>query len=101
MARRPAPIALLTALSRVVRDPAAVHLDAHQQRVVLDGLRGSAVYGTSSAFALKGVAALAKTGTSDAPGGGVQGLVTAVWPADRPTRGIVLIAPGAAGHGRR
>ncbi len=91
------PIALLTALSRVVIDPAAVHLDAASRRVVLDGLRGSAVYGTSSAFALKGVAALAKTGTSDAAGGGVQGLVTAVWPADRPARGIVLIAPGAAG----
>jgi SpoIID/LytB domain protein len=91
------PIALLNALSRVVLDPAAMRLDARSHRVVLDGLRGSAVYGTSSAFALKGVAALAKTGTSDAPGGGVQGLVAAVWPADRPARGIVLIAPGAAG----
>jgi len=92
-----APGALLAALSRIVRDPAAVPLNAEQRRVVIEGLRGSAVYGTSAAFALKGVAALAKTGTSDAPGGGVQGLVTAVWPADRPTRGIVLIAPGAAG----
>ena len=92
-----APGALLTALSRIVRDPAAVPLNAEQRRVVIEGLRGSAVYGTSAAFALKGVAALAKTGTSEAPGGGVQGLVTAVWPADRPTRGIVLVAPGAAG----
>jgi len=91
------PVSLLNALSRVVRDPRALHLGAGDQRVVLDGLRGSAVYGTSSAFAVKGIPALAKTGTSEAPAGGVLGLVTAVWPADRPTRGIVVVAPGAAG----
>jgi SpoIID/LytB domain protein len=92
-----APAALLAALTLVVLDPAAVPLNDEARRVVLDGLRGSAVYGTSGAFALKGVAALAKTGTTDAPGGGVQGLVVAVWPAERPTRSIVLLAPGAAG----
>jgi SpoIID/LytB domain protein len=91
------PAALLAALSRFVLDPAVVPLDAAARQAVLDGLRGSAVYGTSSAFALRGVAAYAKTGTSEASGGGVQGLVVAVWPAGAPARGIVLLAPGAAG----
>ena len=91
------PAALLTALSRIVRDDRVGSLDAAERRVVIDGLRGSAVYGTSGAFAMRGVDALAKTGTADAPGGGEQGLVVAVWPAASPTRGIVLLAQGAAG----
>ena len=91
------PVALLTALSRIVRDDRVGSLDAAERRVVIDGLRGSAVYGTSGAFAMRGVEALAKTGTADAPGGGEQGLVVAVWPAASPTRGIVLLAQGAAG----
>ncbi len=92
------PAALLTALSRFVLDPAVVPLAAAARQAVVDGLRGSAVYGTSSAFALRGVAAYAKTGTADASGGGVQGLVVALYPADAPARGIVLLAPGAAGR---
>jgi SpoIID/LytB domain protein len=91
------PVALLTALSRIVRDDRVGSLDTAERRVVIDGLRGSAVYGTSGAFAMRGVEALAKTGTADAPGGGEQGLVVAVWPAASPTRGIVLLAQGAAG----
>ena len=46
---------------------------------------------------MRGVDALAKTGTATAAAGGEQGLVVAVWPASAPTRGIVLLAPGAAG----
>jgi SpoIID/LytB domain protein len=92
------PTALLAAMTQVVRDPDALGLDAPQRQVVYDGLRGSAVYGTSGAFALKGVEAYAKTGTADATGGGVHGLVVALWPARRPTYGIVLVAPGVAGR---
>ncbi len=91
------PEALLRALARLVMDPATVPLGDEDRRVVLDGLRGSALYGTSSAFAMHGVEALAKTGTADAPGGGVQGLVVALWPAAAPVRGIVLVAPGVSG----
>jgi SpoIID/LytB domain protein len=92
-----APSAMLRALARFVTDPTIVPLDSSSRQVVLDGLRGSAVYGTSGAFATHGVEALAKTGTADAPGGGIEGLVVAVWPAASPTRGIVLLASGAAG----
>jgi SpoIID/LytB domain protein len=91
------PSNLLRALARFVTDPTAVRLSSAARQTVLDGLRGSAVYGTSGAFAAKGVEALAKTGTADAPGGGIEGLVVAVWPAPAPTRGIVLVASGAAG----
>ena len=92
-----APTALLRALARFVTNPRAVPLKPADRQVVIDGLRGSALYGTSGAFALRGVDALAKTGTATAAGGGEQGLVVAVWPATAPTRGIVLLAPGAAG----
>jgi SpoIID/LytB domain protein len=91
------PSNLLRALARFVTDPTAVRLSPGARQAVFDGLRGSAVYGTSGAFAAKGVEALAKTGTADAPGGGIEGLVVAVWPASAPTRGIVLVASGAAG----
>ena len=91
------PGAMLRALARFVTDPSVVPLDSASRQVVLDGLRGSAVYGTSGAFAAHGVEALAKTGTADAAGGGIEGLVVAVWPAASPTRGIVLLASGAAG----
>jgi SpoIID/LytB domain protein len=91
------PGSLLRALARFVTDPSVVPLDSASRQAVLDGLRGSAVYGTSAAFAAHGVEALAKTGTADAPGGGIEGLVVAVWPAASPTRGIVLLASGAAG----
>jgi stage II sporulation protein D len=91
------PTAMLRALARFVTDPSIVPMDSASRQTVLDGLRGSAVYGTSGAFAAHGVEALAKTGTADAPGGGIEGLVVAVWPASSPSRGIVLLASGAAG----
>jgi SpoIID/LytB domain protein len=43
------------------------------------------------------VRSLAKTGTAPMPGGSWMGLVVALEPADKPTRGIVVVAPGAAG----
>ena len=67
------------------------------RRVLLDGLRGAAEYGTASALGERRIPALAKTGTAPMPGGGVMGLVVALAPAAAPTRGVVVVAPGAAG----
>ncbi len=65
--------------------------------VLLDGLRGAADYGTASAFKSAGISALAKTGTILMPSGAALGLVVALTPADKPTRAIVVAAPGGAG----
>lgn len=86
---------LLDAFVRLVRDPGVVPIDAAGRQLVLEGLRGSGAVGTASAFAERGVTALAKTGTATGPAGGVEGLVVAAWPADAPTHAIVLLAPGA------
>ena len=67
------------------------------RRVLFDGLRGAAEYGTASAFHERGITALAKTGTAAMPGGGFEGLLVAVTPADAPTRAVVVLAPGGAG----
>jgi len=92
-----APSALLHAFAQVVGDPPGVTMRASTRAVVLEGLRGAAVFGTAAAFGAKGIEALAKTGTADAPGGGTQGLVLAAWPAARPTRAVVLLVAGGAG----
>jgi len=87
---------LLAAFVRITTEaPARMRNDT--RAVVLEGLRGAAEYGTASVFGNRGLSALAKTGTAPMPGGGYEGLVVAVTPAVRPTRGIVLMAPGAAG----
>ena len=65
--------------------------------VLIEGLTGAAAYGTAAALGERGVKALAKTGTAPMPGGGVAGMVVALVPAAAPTRGIVVVAPGAAG----
>lgn len=65
--------------------------------VLLEGLRGAADYGTASAFKSAGISAMAKTGTILMPSGAALGLVVALTPADKPTRAIVVAAPGAAG----
>ncbi len=72
-------------------------LGAETRRVVIEGLRGAAEYGTASAFHERGISALAKTGTAAMPGGGFEGLLVAVTPADAPTRAVVVMAPGGAG----
>ena len=67
------------------------------RRVLLEGLRGAARFGTASALGDRQIAALAKTGTAPMPGGAFMGMVVALTPADAPARGIVVVAPGAAG----
>ena len=67
------------------------------RRVLLNGLRGAADYGSASALGARKIAALAKTGTAPLPGGDWMGVVVALEPAHKPTRGIVVVAPGAPG----
>lgn len=86
---------LLAALTRVAVTATTIPVDV--RRVVIEGLRGAADYGTASAFKDRGLTALAKTGTAPMPGGGHEGLLVALVPASTPTRGIVVMAPGAAG----
>ena len=74
-----------------------VAMSAATRAVLLDGLRGAAEYGTASALKSGGVSALAKTGTILMPSGAALGLVVALTPADRPTHGMVVAAPGGAG----
>jgi SpoIID/LytB domain protein len=92
-----APTALLVALTRLFADPPAPSMSASTRRVLLDGLRRAAESGTASAFGAHHVDAYAKTGTADGSRGGVHGLVVAAWPAPRPTRAAVVVAPGGAG----
>jgi hypothetical protein len=66
--------------------------------LLLDGLRGAALYGSAAAFSERGVDALAKTGTADERAGGGLGAVIAAWPSARPTRGMVLVGAGIAGR---
>jgi SpoIID/LytB domain protein len=68
------------------------------RRILLEGLRGAATYGSASELGSHQIAALAKTGTSPMPGGGSLGLLIALLPPDRPRRGLVVVAPGAAGR---
>jgi SpoIID/LytB domain protein len=93
------PRALLDVIARLagadVARPVAVSPDA--RRVLVAGLRGAAEYGTASSLKERRVSALAKTGTAPMPGGSFLGLVVALEPADKPTRGAVIVAPGAAG----
>ena len=74
-----------------------VAMSPETKAVLLEGLRGAADYGTASAFKSAGISAMAKTGTIVMPNGAALGLVVALTPADQPTRGIVVAAPGAAG----
>jgi stage II sporulation protein D len=74
-----------------------VPMRATTRTVLLEGMRGAAEYGTASALRASGVSALAKTGTAPMPGGGAMGLVVALSPAMTPTRGAVVVVPGAAG----
>ncbi len=87
---------LLSAFVRLTTTP-SVPMRAETRAVLMEGLRGAAEYGTASALADGGVAALAKTGTAPMPSGGYEGLVVAVSPVNRPSRALVVMAPGAAG----
>ncbi|MEO8678593.1 MAG: SpoIID/LytB domain-containing protein [Vicinamibacterales bacterium] len=96
---RTTPRALVDVMARLVGVGAdrAVPMKAETRRVLLDGLRGAADYGTASAFKARGISALAKTGTITLASGVAMGVVVALTPADAPTRGIVVVAPGGAG----
>jgi stage II sporulation protein D len=93
------PRALLDVVARLagVDRQRPIAMSDAVRRVLIDGLRGAAQYGSAAAFAAQGVRALAKTGTAPMPGGAWMGLVVALEPADRPTRGVVVVAPGGAG----
>ena len=96
---RTSPRALIDVMARLVgagKDQ-PVPMSAATRAVLLDGLRGAADYGTASALKVGGISALAKTGSILMPSGAALGLVVALTPADRPTHGIVVAAPGGAG----
>lgn len=97
---RVAPRALLDAVARLVGagDARPAALAASTRRALLDGMRGAATYGSASELGVRGVSALAKTGTAVMPGGGTLGLVVAFTPTERSMRGLVVVAPGAAGR---
>lgn len=96
---RTSPRAMIDMLARLTGagKDTPVPMSVATKAVLLDGLRGAAEYGTASAFKTAGVSALAKTGTILMPSGAALGLVVALTPADRPTHGIVVAAPGGAG----
>ena len=74
-----------------------VPMKPETKAVVLEGLRGAADYGTASALKSGNVSAMAKTGTILMPSGASLGLVVALTPVSKPSRAIVVAAPGAAG----
>ena len=96
---RTTPRALIDVMARLagVGTGQPVLMTVGTRAVLLDGLRGAAEYGTASALKAAGVSALAKTGSILMPSGASLGLVVALTPADRPTRGVVVAAPGGAG----
>jgi SpoIID/LytB domain protein len=96
---RTSPRAMIDVLARLTGagKDTPVPMSAATRAVLLDGLRGAAEYGTASALKPAGVSALAKTGTILMPSGAALGLVVALTPADRPTHGVVVAAPGGAG----
>ena len=96
---RTSPRTLVDVMARLVGagTDTPVPMSAATRAVLLEGLRGAAEYGTASALKASGVSALAKTGTILMPSGAALGLVVALTPADRPTHGIVVAAPGGAG----
>ncbi len=93
------PRATLDLITRLVAaDPSRpAPISAEARRVLLEGLRGAAEYGTASALGAAKVDAMAKTGTAPMPGGSHMGLVVALAPRDKPTHGVVVVAPGVAG----
>ncbi len=95
---RTSPRALLAAMARLAGvGPQPAPMREATRQILRDGLRGAAEYGTAAALASRGLTALAKTGTAPMPGGGTMGLVVALVPAGSPTKGIVVVTPGAAG----
>jgi SpoIID/LytB domain protein len=96
---RISPRALLDVIARLagVDHQRPLSMSDSVRRVLLEGLRGAGQYGSAQPLAARRVVALAKTGTAPMPGGSWMGLVVAFEPADKPTRAIVVVAPGAGG----
>jgi SpoIID/LytB domain protein len=92
------PLSWVEALRRLLEEPGPVSLTPSGRMLLLEGLRGAALYGSASAFSERGLDALAKTGTADQHSGGTLGVVIAAWPSARPTRAIVLLGAGIAGR---
>ena len=98
-----APRELATALERAVLDSGG-RLSGDARQILLDGLCGSAAYGTASALAALDGVTYAKTGTAPMPGGGYLGLVVAwrparsAWAPPGAGRSIVVMAPGGSGR---
>lgn len=92
------PLAWLEALRRLLGNPPPVAMTAGARALLLDGLRGAALYGSAAAFSDRGMDALANTGTADLRAGGALGAVIAAWPSGQPTRGMVLVGAGIAGR---
>ncbi len=97
---RVTPRALLEAMARLIgadrRQAAPVAEPA--RRVLREGLRAAAAYGSASELASRRIPALAKTGTAARPGGGVLGLLVAFVPPEAPRQALVVVTPGAAGR---
>lgn len=93
------PRALIDMMARLVGagSDKPVPMRAETKAVLLEGLRGAADYGTASALKSNGLAALAKTGSIVMPNGTALGLVVAMMPIEKPSRAIIVAAPGAAG----
>ena len=93
------PRALIDVMARVTGSgkDTPVPMRPETRSVLLEGLRGAADYGTASSFKAAGISAIAKTGTILMPSGAALGLVVALTPADKPSRAIVVAAPGGAG----
>ncbi len=94
------PRALLDVFARLTGadDERPVRMTDLARRVLLEGLRGAAIYGSASELATRKISALAKTGTAPMPGGGALGVVVALTPADNPEQAVVVVTPGAAGR---
>lgn len=93
---RATPRQLVEMIGRVGMDPSPLPWKRATLAVVRDGLREAARHGTASAFADRGVDAMAKTGTV-VRAGTSQGVVVGVTPSRAPTTGFVLVASGASG----
>src|SRR6478736_973355 len=93
------PRALVDVLAKLTASGAdkPVAMRPETRAVLVEGLTGAAQYGTASAFKTAGLSAMAKTGSIMMPSGTALGLVVALVPADKPSRAIVVAAPGAAG----
>lgn len=98
-----APRVLAAALERAVIDAPGLS-DPAARAILLEGLRGSAAYGTADALADLDGETYAKTGTAPMLGGGSLGLLvawrpaTSFWASRAAGLSLVVLAPGASGR---